>query len=186
MESPLKSTRPPKRALKIALGHQARVGKDTFADVVTKHLTAAQFAFADELKLLCADVQRSLGRPIVKDPMLLQLLGEGLRHVYGSYVWITPTMRNIEEVIAELPECSIVVTDLRYLDEALTLRAAGFTLIKIDRPDHPIDRDPTHPSEVGLVEGDFDYVVYNSGDMVQYVRMVEDLLAHLIGETFAQ
>jgi hypothetical protein len=162
-----------RRGKRIALGHQARVGKDTFAD----HLGWQRVSIAGPLYELVGDMQRRLGRAVEKDAALLQMIGAGLRDHYGEDVWISQAMRRIEELEAADPTVGIVVTDMRFPNEMRALAAAGFVTVRIERPDRPIDRDPNHPSEIALAGAAFDHVVVNDGDLAGYLAKVDALVA---------
>lgn len=181
----MKSTRPPKTTLRIALGHQARVGKDTFAALVGRHLRVTALAFSDTLYDVTEATQCALDQPIVKNPALLQLIGDGFRTIYGQDFWVERTMeRVIARVNALPPPQVIIVTDMRYPNEMAALRAAGFTCVKISRANRPIDRDPNHPSEVGLIDANFDYEITNDGSLREFEMAIDSLLTHLIGATY--
>lgn len=160
--------------MRIALGHQARVGKDTFAARMAANMPTMSLAFADDLYTVAGGVQAAIGVPQVKNPRLLQLLGQGLREIYGTGLWVDRVVTKVEGV-----NTNIVVTDMRYVEEMDALKAAGFTTVRILRPGRPIDRDPTHISEIALLEAEFDYTIINDGTETEYLRAVDDLLCLL-------
>lgn len=163
--------------IRIAVGSKARVGKDAFADRVQEHLLpdAHRVAFADRLRLVCAQTQACLGVEVERDTRLMQVLGEGLKSVYGRDVWARIVMR--EEVPDDRP---CIITDLRHKTEYAMVKAAGFVTVRINRPGRPIDRDPTHISEVDLDDEHFDYVIDNDGTLEDFHRAVDDVMEKIM------
>lgn len=165
--------------LKIAIGGKSRTGKDTVAKIIKRlishtrifaesdtHEYTRMLAFATPLYNCMYAVQDALERKHVKEPKLLQTLGEGLRQHYGDNVF----MRIVEdEIYDEYDDSglhrSVIVTDLRYKNEYDMLRYHGFVTIRVLRPDRPIDRDPNHKSEIDLDDELFDYEIVNDGDL---------------------
>lgn len=164
--------------MRIALGHQSRAGKDTAANLlvdIIQHQTnrkILRMSFADLLYKIAATMQRQLGQPAEKCPKLLQLLGQGMRDVYGADIWSAKVAESID---AANSSTHIIVTDVRYSNEAAALRERGFIMVKVVRLDRPIDRDQTHPSEIELCEYDWDFSLDNNGDFDDLRRNCEAL-----------
>jgi len=163
------------RQLRIAFGHKARSGKDTACDYIATKLRTQRIRFAEGVYDIAEYSQKRLGKPAVKDPGLLQLIGEGFRQHYGPTVWIEGALKNLDA-----DADAIVVSDMRYRAEAEALKRAGFTLIRIDRPDRPIDRDPNHPSEVDLDGYPFDHYLVNDESKEMFLMRVSTLVDTLI------
>ena len=167
----------PHQGLRIAIGHKARSGKDTFADyMVAQYPNTTRMAFADKLYTVAARVQTELGYQPVKDPKLLQALGQSMKHVYGPNVWVDIIEKKI---LATDPMVNIIVTDLRFPQEWDMLQRHGFTRVKINRPNRPIDRDPNDISEIALDDYLFDHVIENIGSMDDYRSAIDRLLSDL-------
>lgn len=158
-------------AIKIALGHQARVGKDTFADYVISRYGGKKAAFASALYKLAGTTQEFFGRPVVKDPSLLQKLGTLFRDHYHENVWV-------DRLVETLPTTGvIIVTDVRFPNEMEALHNLGFVTVKIIKEDRVIDRDPNHISETALAGATFDYVIHNNGSIEEFYRKIDDLIS---------
>jgi hypothetical protein len=148
----------------IGLAGFAGAGKDTAAEA----LIAAGWerrAFADPLK----DIARDLGWNGEKDDhgrRLLQTLGQSVRAHLGAHVWIDATLDDIE------PGDRVVVTDVRYPNEAAAIRQLGGVLVRIERPGVGPAND--HPSEHALDRYRFDFQILNAGT-------VADLHAEMLG-----
>jgi hypothetical protein len=67
-----------------------------------------------------------------------------------------------------------VITDTRFPNEADAIKHKGGILIRVERPGvKPINN---HPSEVGLDDFKFDYVINNDGDLESLSNKVKDIL----------
>lgn len=162
--------------LKIALGYQSRVGKDTFVDICRKKYSVYQITLAEPLYRIAGEVQRALGMPVVKNPSLLQTLGTVLRDMDPNFIDNQMKLR-----LAECPPCHLViVSDVRMPTEFDSLVAEGFIMVNIKRDGRPIDRDQSHPTEHSLSTYKWDYVINNDGDMEKYERDVLALVEQII------
>ena len=135
--------------IKIAFGSKARVGKDTACNYMKDRFGAEVLRFAESVYEIGRFIQVALGKTPVKDPALLQWIGMGVRNHYGEDVWVDK-LESTYTNFSELGVTSFAVPDMRFPNEFARLRDLGFTCIKIDREKRPIDRDPNHPSEIGL------------------------------------
>lgn len=167
------------KGLRIALGHQARVGKSTFTTRVTQVHGAKVLSFAKPVYEIAASIQKILGKPIRKDPALLQFIGEGLKRVYGDDIFVRPVIEECHEIFASDPDANILVDDLRHKIEKKQLEAIGFKCVKVTCSKRPIDRDPNHISEVDLSDAEFHYHLENESTIEDYINNV-DLLVDVI------
>ena len=129
----------------------ARSGKDTAAEALIERGFERR-AFADILKA----VARDIGWDGVKDDYgrrLLQNLGASCRHHLGDRVWIDATLRDAEGR-------DIVITDVRYRNEAELIAAAGGILVRVTRPGVGPAND--HISELELAQWPCDIILMNS------------------------
>ena len=157
---------------RIAVSGKARSGKDEFAAVFCQTYPDATVArFASRLYTISAAVQRYFGADIVKDPALMQMLGDLLQRELGEDVFIRPVLADIAAATGP-----VVVVDMRTTAEHAALTAAGFTTVRIERPGRPIDRDPTHLSETALDNTPTDHIIYNTGSLAEYRENVAAML----------
>jgi dephospho-CoA kinase len=183
----------------IALIGKARSGKDTVAAHLIATHRYTRVAFADPLKEMAlaldpileadtphpqlgdmgpvrlAEMVRLHGWEIVKDQFsearrVLQYLGSAVREQDEAF-WVSQALRKIRTATTwNLP---VVVTDCRYMNEALLLRAAGFTLIRIDRP----GTDPgNHASETELDHFVADERITNASTLEELYAQVDKLV----------
>lgn len=100
---------------------------------------------------------------------LLQRLGtEGGRHHLGDDVWVETLFRS--------PSSGrVVVSDVRFPNEARAIRDRGGIVARITRPG--IQAVNAHASEHALDDFDFDVEVVNDGSIADLRRAVDDILA---------
>jgi hypothetical protein len=181
----------------IGIGHNIGVGKDTAAQALVRALGYRQVAFADKLRDLAmftdpliqtgaqaVNIDAGRGRlawtvrgvgwedakkhyPEIRS--FLQKLGVGARQVFGDEFWI-------EQALAGAAKgARVVVSDVRFLNEAEKIHSLGGRLIKIEREGFYGD---SHVSEQDLVgfQG-WDTVITNDGDVVDLERKVIEYVA---------
>lgn len=90
---------------------------------------------------------------------ILQELGAAIRAIDPDF-WLRAAMKKVQE--ANEQGVPVVITDVRYPNEAASLKRAGFHLVHIDRPGVP---QMDHASENSLTEGDADFVIRNDGSL---------------------
>lgn len=173
----------------LALIGKARSGKDSAA----AHLVATQaytrLAFADALKTMAmginpivaygqqsgayyeqrlSDVVRSVGWEAAKDNYpevrrFLQHVGQGVRERQPNY-WLSIVTRQIQS--AKLWNMPVVVTDVRYENEARALKANGFKLIRLTRGPQVVPTGAAgHISETELDGFPVDQEIANNGSL---------------------
>jgi hypothetical protein len=76
----------------------------------------------------------------------------------------------------------IVITDLRYKNEAEAVRAAGGKLVRVKRWVPKIKVSPKHQSERDLLEvhdDDFDWILHNRSTIEDLWLQVDHMIANL-------
>lgn len=187
----------------IGIGHQARVGKDVAASALTRDLGFVRVGFADKLKELAlssdpivtssamtTNVGAGRGRftwavsglgwdeakalyPEVRG--YLQRLGTAARDVFGPDFWIDQVFAGIGD------DEDVVISDVRYRNEAERIQEEGGIVIKIHRPGVAGVHHADHASEKDLADWDgWDAVVVNNSDVqslqAEVVRTVKEWL----------
>lgn len=163
------------KGVRIALGYQSRVGKDTFADYLVSKGLAIKLSFAEDVYIIATWIQKFIGKPVEKDRGLLQLVGTGITEHYGEPIWTKRLMEKVNKVSEEHPNLGIVVTDMRFPSDMKALVNAGFTTIKITRKNRPIDEYMDHISERALADAKFDYTITNDGSFKEFGKKVQTL-----------
>lgn len=160
----------------IGIGHKKRTGKDQYAKYLAEQLlhhgvgTTDIFHFADALKEEVADVCRVsldfIEANKQKFRPMLQWWGTDFRRDLcgDNYYWIKQT----EEKFLNSPANHVIVSDVRFENEARAIKKWGGVLIKIQRETGDID---PHPSETEL-DGfkDWDFVITNEGSLLDLLN----------------
>lgn len=174
---------------------RARVGKDTAGAWLVDNRGYRRVGFADALKEAAlkvdpivfddynatyrlSDVVRAEGWELAKDRYsevrrILQELGASIRAIDPEF-WLRTALKKVTAANEDGVPC--VVTDVRYPNEATSLRRAGFHLIYIDRPGVP---QLDHESEGALTADDADYTIRNSGPVEHLHNGVEFVAEHI-------
>lgn len=141
----------------------------------TRNVTDPRNAVASTFRL--SDVVEHVGWERAKDEVpevraLLQRMGtEAVRDVIGDDTWVRLASRKIGSLWGQ--HIPVVVTDVRFPNEAAKLRELGFTLVWVSRPGcRPAN---AHASEVGLSAADADAVVINAWDEEALFAQVSEL-----------
>lgn len=161
--------------MKIAFSGKARSGKDTCADYVKRKLDGKVkvFAFAEYPKIILSDAQNVIKKPLEKVPLLLQIFAESLKSYYGGDLFANL----VRDVLLEQPsKTHLIISDLRCVEEYDMLKKLGFVLIRVNRTNRPIDRDPTHISECALDNHSFDFTIQNDNDIQHLKKELDKIL----------
>lgn len=168
----------------IGLGHKARQGKDTVANIIydtyKDKYNIVLYALADALKRevvgnefeLCLkhgieyDTNPDMTDPICnskhgKQSKLLQFWGS-YRRAQDPFYWIRKLS---DQILIDRPQIAIV-KDIRYFNEALWVVANDGYTVKVTRLNYvDLTRDPSHPSETQLNNYGFNYeIAVKEGD----------------------
>ena len=163
----------------IGLTGRKRVGKSTVASrLVCSGFYEIMFAYA--LKLGCMDLFNLTHAQLfghlkeVVDPRwnktpreIMQYIGTSCRHFVPG-IWL----KHIDHFLQSTCQEYIVISDVRYPDEAAFLRSYGAIIIRIERD---IPRTDTHESETQVIQAD--YTIENNGTFVELFKKV-DLLTN--------
>lgn len=99
---------------------------------------------------------------------LLQRLGVGAREILGDSVWIDAALHGLPDSTK-----NVVVTDLRFRNEADAIRGIGGKVFRVERAGvGPVNG---HVTETALDDYDFDAVIYNNGTIEDLHVMVRNL-----------
>jgi len=153
----------------VGVSGYARSGKDSIAQALVENLGYERRAFADAVRALALHVRPELrervdamGWEMVKaDPRvrgLLQRLGVGAREVIGEDVWVRAALRGVG------PDGRVVVSDVRFPNEAEAVRGVGGLLIRVERPGvGPVNAHVTETAMDGWT--DWDAILVNDGTL---------------------
>ncbi|WP_328546782.1 hypothetical protein [Streptomyces platensis] len=177
----------------IALIGKARSGKDTAGMRLVHNWDFTRLAFADPLKRMALQVNpyipegygatvrleslvADVGWDYAKDHYpevrrVLQRMGQTVRELDEDF-WLRALMDKVK--VADGWNMPVVVTDCRYRNEAEALRAAGFILVRIKRPD--LMSTDAHASENELNDFPADETLINAGRIFDFHTAVDALV----------
>jgi len=166
----------------IGLMGYARSGKDTVANILVEHYGFERIAFADPIRELLARINPILNngyylnehvqefgweiakaRPEVR--RLLQELGVGARDILGEDVWVNAALRKMSS-----KNKHYVVTDVRFQNEALTIKLANGVLWRVERPN--VTAINEHISEHALKDYKEDMFIKNDSTIEHLAQTV--------------
>lgn len=177
----------------IAFIGKAQSGKDTAGKRLVENWAFTRLAFADPLKRTALDINpyiptgpniavrlatlvADVGWDYAKTRYpevrrILQHSGQAVR-AHDEDFWVNVLMDQVRA--ADRWNMPVVVTDCRYRNEAEALRAAGFILVRIERPD--LMTTDAHPSENELNAFPADETLINAGRIFDLHTAVDALV----------
>lgn len=181
----------------IGLVGRKRVGKDTVAESLNVHRSFRRLAFADALKQVVYDTDAVIGWDIInyrprrlqdyvdrfgwekaKDDhpevrRLLQAVGVAVRDNVSPTAWVDVVAGLAEDIREE--GGNVVITDVRFPNEAELVENWGGTLVRVTRPGLP--QDDLHISETALDAWPCDHTIQNDGSLEDLDRQVALLIS---------
>lgn len=168
----------------IALLGRARSGKDAFAKALSTQHMYSRVAFADQLRVVLEEMNPLVpvgdfelhrlstilsgrGWDVAKSEVpavraLLQEYGSAIRHADRMF-FVRKVLDSV--TVANHWGIPLVVTDVRYPNEAEALLKKGFLLTRVVRPSLP-ERDPgEHDSETALDRLAVEATILNNGSL---------------------
>lgn len=184
----------------IAFGHQKRVGKDTCARFVATQLrleygmrNVQKKGFADEVKVQCYTLFAWAGlqpghyyeeqENMHKREEVLPLIGLTPRQLwighgmacrtYYENIWVDYLLKGTKADF-------LIVSDLRFPNEAASIQALGGSVVKITRPEIPHTSDAA--DDPLLTYNGWDHHIINDGTQCQLMEKVDSLLKYIMTE----
>lgn len=188
----------------IGLVGKAGSGKSTIADIFQAHYDTSylwgqlyfKISFADRLKD-CIKALFDLRR-LDKDEYcettnctygrVCQIMGQMMKKEFGEDFWIKLALGNNPGFREDYDYPHTIITDVRFKNEADTVRRLGGKLIRIlrDAPP-PVDgRDPNDVSETELESIKADYVIENNGTIDELHSTFFDIMIAILYPTIPQ
>lgn len=186
----------------LAFGHESRVGKNTaqriaLGELAKMHLSPVPTSFAEPLKQFCAKVFAPHGlmggdyyelvpgaREVVlprlgKTPVQVWVdVGQAMRKVYPN-VWVDLTMHAIDHALNDGMR-SVVISDLRFVNEAQAIREVGGWCVKIVRPGQ---KKQGSDSEIPA-NFKWNAVIENTGTLQEFAEKVRQVTRQFVEEVF--
>lgn len=177
----------------LGLVGRARSGKDTVASFLIAEAAFTRYAFADPLKAAALALDPLVGSPALpgdlaplrgvrlstaidaigweraKDTIpevrrTLQRLGSAMRDEVDEQTWTRATLDRVVEHVSS-DAGPVVVTDVRYPNEADAIRLLGGRVVRVLRPSHHLPATGLHVSETALDDYEADAVIVNDADL---------------------
>ena len=166
----------------IGFAGKARSGKDTAGKYLVDTYHFLRYSFAQPLKdgakamFNLTDEQienkEKVIEPWGRSPReLYQLLGTDVARSIDVRVWI----KNAEMFIKKRAGLSVVITDVRFSNEAEWIRKQGGVVIYLESKTRGINDGTGHASENGLNGDDVDVYIENDGTINQLYEKIEAL-----------
>ena len=174
----------------IGLTGSARCGKDTIAEELSKNYGFFKIAFADPLKQMVGALL-SMKPPVLEEfkdkelafldgvtpRRLLQTLGtEWGRQIIMDDIWLRFAQEKIDICRAQAFN-DIVITDVRFDNEAEFIQKQGGVVFRVIRPDAP--KVHAHASEAGVKQTLTNGHIYNTGTLEELYELIPEWLTLL-------
>lgn len=179
----------------VGLAGKAGVGKDSIGDLIATAPGWRKEAFADPLRAMLvaggfATEWDLHSRERKETPLplhgrspryLMQSLGtEWARKMVMHDIWIRLLDERVDR-IATGGARGVVVTDVRFEDEAAYIRRVGGRIVHVERPHGPRPAHADHVSEKGIRKAYGDITLMNDGSAEELVEKVSLLMREITG-----
>lgn len=182
----------------IGLVGKKRVGKDTFADFLCKNHGYVKYSFAGPLKKACQEIfflsddQLETDLKEVVDPRwgvaprkIFQQMGtEVFRNnivnyfpefeQFGNKIWIYRFKLWYQQQVKENPDIRVIISDVRFEDEAAIIKEMGGLLVKIEKQTR--FGEDSHSSEQNINKIECDKTIRNGTSFGDYYCSIEKML----------
>jgi len=170
------------QALVIGFAGKARSGKDTAGKYLVDEYQFLRYSFAQPLKDAAkimfhltdkqVEQKEKPAEPWGKSPReLYQKLGTDVARSIDVNVWV----KGAEIFKKENPGRSIVITDVRFSNEAYWIRNQGGIVVYLNSETRGIHEHTGHSSENGISGDDVDIIIQNDGTINQLHEKIEEL-----------
>lgn len=176
--------------MKIAIAGKAGSGKTTLAEFFVKKYGFTRTGFANAVKKVGMDefglsYEEAFGAK--KNRTVLQDIGHGRRVEFGENYWVNKFLEQTNG------QDNLIVDDMRYRNEFITLKDNGYILIRIDSPEeirqnripNTYPENPNHPSETDLDDipiQDWDVFIKNTSSLDYLEHCAEKIYEAFIKE----
>ena len=183
-----------KKTILIGLAGKAGSGKSHAAEVLWDTIEAIDIPFAarvkdtvsamfgiDRLKLEEREFKETvLDLWGITPRQMLQDVGQGMKQVFGPSIWVNLWLHTAREVLGHM---NVVASDVRFEQEADTIRSLGGFIIHIERPDAPgTNGNLNDVSERGIAFKPGDFHLLNAGTLEDF----EENITHIVDLIYDQ
>lgn len=175
----------------IGLSGKAGSGKDTVADIIRANtsLETKTLAFGDAVKHITGEIleidRETIERykrediPVSGFPIRvwLQKIGTLFREKVSYDYWISYVLDPAQATFGNWDNKLIIITDVRYLNEANAIKNWGGKIIRVNRD---VEEKSSHASETELDNYKFDYIIDNNSNIIQLRENVLNTLKEIL------
>ena len=168
--------------LVIGFAGKARSGKDTAGEYLVDRYKFLRYSFAQPLKDATKIMFNLTDKQVEEKDKPAEPWGRSPRELYQKIG--TDIARNIDVNVwvkgcdifkKDNPGRSIVITDVRFSNEAFWIRQQGGVVIFLESKTRGIYNNTRHSSENGLTGEDVDAVIENDGTIEALYEKIEEL-----------
>lgn len=173
----------------IGLVGQKRVGKTSFSDYLKTKYNFLDIAFADPIKegikimfdLTDEQVNGNL-KEVIDDRWgftpreFLQIIGtDACRKLIDDDIWI----KRLKIELDKQKKSNIVISDIRFPNEAKEVKKMGGILIKITNSNIQLTKSSLHISEQLIEQINYDYHIENNDSIQNYYNNIDKLITKI-------
>jgi len=166
--------------MKLAFGINSGSGKDTSVDYLISKYGGRKYSFASPLYDILNYSQRILNLPLQKDRKFLQTFADFFKNEISENIFVDLCLKKI---ISLPPFENIYISDLRFENEFIALKEAGFKCIKIVRDVDNTSRigngSSNHNSENSLknfTDDKWDFIIYNNYSVEDLYTQLDEII----------
>jgi len=165
----------------IGFAGKAHAGKDLAGKYLVDKYYFKHYYFAKPIKEACRYMFQLTEEQIKNKEEVIEPWGISPRTMYQHIgtdigrsldpnLWI----KNAEIFYKQAIGFSIVITDVRFSNEAKWIRSKGGVVIQIKRDNKPI-AESSHASENGMNESDYDFTIYNTKSKQDLYNQIDNI-----------
>ena len=154
----------------IGFAGKARSGKDTAAKFLCDEYRCLHYSFAQPIKDSCkimfqlTDEQERNKEQIIEPwgyspRKMYQHIGTDIGRSLDPNIWV----KNAEIFVKKNLGRTVVISDVRFSNEAMWIHNRGGVVVQIIRGDNEGITESLHASEHGMTDKDYDATIYNNG-----------------------
>lgn len=182
----------------VGFAGKAGSGKDTLADFLQEiDPSLSRYAFAQPIKdMLLAGLglapseydDRSKKEAVIPGlgfsyRRAAQTLGTEWGRSLNADLWLELAKQEAES-LSNARGKGLIITDVRFPNEAQWIRSAGGTVVHVIRPEAVTPDNPGHASEAGLTVEAADWTIFNDQDLAALEASAEMIYENLIRCSF--
>lgn len=160
--------------MKIGLLGKAGSGKSSLARILVENFGFVELTFSESLYTILHFSQQTLGFEIAKDRKFLQWVGTDWARNQNPNVFCNCMKKKLDTI----SNPNVVVSDVRFVNEAEFLKENGFVLIRISRGASDTMSFRNHISETESDEISEDFVIKNFGTIENLKEKIKKFLQH--------